>query len=388
MKKAIAAAAAFILLAPLIGLLGVGVMITPAAQREGVCTSDSLTVGPIPKTLTSHTKDGTTVTLDHTQLTRAAAIITGGSRIDGVDRNAVTIALMAALTESRMRQLSNVTVYPDSGDYEHDGDGSDNDSLGLFQMRPASGWGTVKELMTVTYQVEAFFGGPTGPNSPSPRGLLDIPGWQNMDRGEVAQAIEVSAYPDRYQNWEPVALDILDALVTQTSDSGSDDPDPDIPETSRLVFPLPAGSYVHTSPFGPRTDPITGESSFHAGTDLAAPDGTPIYALADGIVVDAGMVGGYSGQITIEHTIDGKRVASRYIHMWPDGILVTTGDHVKAGDHIGNVGSSGHSTGPHLHLEIAPGGATSKQVDPLPWLKAHHVEDGPSQSDPAPSLCR
>lgn len=56
--------------------------------------------------------------------------------------------------------------------------------------RPAAGWGTVAELMDPT--ARAFYGGPTGPNHPSPRGLLDIPGWQGMDPGEAAQAVEVS----------------------------------------------------------------------------------------------------------------------------------------------------------------------------------------------------
>nr|AIA95675.1 CAZy families CBM50 protein [uncultured Leifsonia sp.] len=91
------------------------------------------------------------------------------------------------------------------------------------------------ELMDSTYQVTAFFGGPTGPNYPSPRGLLDIPDWQSMDKGQAAQAVEVSAFPDRYRNYEPVAQTILDTLTTPTSSTGQ--ANTSIPETARIVFP-------------------------------------------------------------------------------------------------------------------------------------------------------
>src|SRR5699024_10100736 len=69
-----------------------------------------------------------------------------------INTRGVTIALMAALTESTLRQLANTGTYPESGDYPNDGNGSDHDSLGLFQMRPQAGWGTVADLMDTTYQ--------------------------------------------------------------------------------------------------------------------------------------------------------------------------------------------------------------------------------------------
>ena len=64
-------------------------------------------------------------------------------------------------------------------------------------------------------------------------------------------------------------------------------------EASRVVFPLPERTWVHTSDFGPRTDPLTGESAVHSGTDFAAPDGTPILAATDGVVTVAEFSGGY-----------------------------------------------------------------------------------------------
>ena len=70
---------------------------------------------------------------------------------------------------------------------------------------------------------KAFFGGEEGPNGGSPRGLLDIPGWEQMDKGEAAQALEVSAYPDRYRNYESVAETILTTLTgtTTTASAGA-----------------------------------------------------------------------------------------------------------------------------------------------------------------------
>lgn len=375
MKKLLATAATFMLLAPMLGLLSIGVLVNPAVLNQANCIASGVIPGPIPDELEVTMKDGYTFTLNKQQLTHASTIITVGSSIPGVGRDGILIALMAALTESTLRQLANTGTYPESGNYPNDGNGSDHDSLGLFQMRPQSGWGTVAELMDTTYQARAFYGGPDGPNHPSPRGLLDIPGWQQMDKGEAAQAVEVSAYPDRYQNYEPVARTILDTLTRNSGGNGGGVPgDTNIPESTRLVFPLPTGSYVHTSSFGPRIDPITGEARLHAGTDWAAPDGTPIFALADGLVTYAGMVDGYSGQITIEHTISGEKVATKYIHMWEHGIHVTTGDRVTAGQHIGDVGSSGHSTVPHLHFQVHPGGANAPAVDAETWLAEHGVE--------------
>ena len=385
MKKFLAVGVIALLLAPMLGLLSIGVLMNPAVIHQANCIASGIRLGPIPDELEVTTKDGTRFTLNKRQLTHAGTIITVGGNTAGAGRDGILVALMAALTESTLRQLANTGTYPESGDFPNDGDASDHDSLGLFQMRPQAGWGTVAELMDTTYQARAFYGGADGPNFPSPRGLLDIPGWQQMDKGEAAQAVEVSAYPDRYQNYEPVARTILDALTVPGGGSGEEAPgDETIPETTRLVVPLPTGTYVRTSGFGPRVDPITGESSFHSGTDWAAPDGTPIFALADGRVVYAGMVDSFSGQITIEHTIRGKKVATMYVHMWAHGIHVSAGDRVTAGQHIGDVGSSGHSTGAHLHFQVHPGGAGQPAIDAEPWLAEHGVEgiDAPTGGGP------
>ncbi len=374
MKKLALLALTLLLLGPSTALLGVATLGGTSATAAA-CTPGSLTVGPIPDSLTATTRNGETVTLNRQQLTHAATIITVGGQTAGVGREGVLIALMAALTESTLRMLANTSAYPESAGYANDGNGGDHDSLGLFQMRPVSGWGTVAELMDPDYQARAFYGGPTGPNYPSPRGLLDIPGWQQIDPGEAAQAVEVSAYPDRYQNYQPVAEAILAALTRPApSGNGGGGEVPLVPETTRIVFPLPEGTWVRTSPFGWRSDPITGERRFHAGSDFAAADGTPIYAVADGVVVRANYTDAGGGVIVIEHTVRGERVASMYVHMWSHGIHVAEGDTVTAGQHIGDVGSSGHSTGPHLHLQIHPGGVAADAVDSDAWLTEHGAE--------------
>ena len=360
MKKLIGLVVVLMIACPLGGLVGVAALVTTVATSCG-----TLVVATIPDSLTAQTVDGRSIILDRRQLTHAGTIITVGGQTADVGRAGVTVALMAALTESTLRLLANTSAYPESDSYPHDGVGSDYDSLGLFQMRPSSGWGTVAELMDPVYQAQAFFGGVYGPNAGSPRGLLDVAGWQMLDPGAAAQAVEVSAYPDRYSNFEPVAEAVLVALTRASS----------IVESARVVFPLPAGSHTNTDSFGWRIDPYTGERRFHAGSDLAAPLGTPILAVADGVVSFAGQRGTYGGLITIEHAVGGERVTSYYAHMYEQGMHVVAGDSVVAGQHVGDVGSAGKSTGPHLHLEIHPGGSSQPAVNALEWLDTHGAAD-------------
>ncbi|MDN6399778.1 MAG: M23 family metallopeptidase [Brachybacterium sp.] len=384
LKKLAIGLLALVLAAPLLSMVGIGLLMNPALSGACTVSGGSFTVGEVPDELAVQTRDGEQFTLNKTQLTHAATIIEIGSGIDGVNRDGLQIALMAALTESTLRQLANTSAYPESGDYPNDGDGSDNDSLGLFQMRPQSGGGTGADLMDTTYQAEAFFGGPDGPNGGSPRGLLDIPGWEDMGKGEAAQAVEVSAHPARYEHYSPVAIAILAALIgpttgtaTASSTDGSPVIVPALAESSRVVFPLPEGTWTATSPFGYRTHPITGERKLHTGADFSAADGTPILAAADGTVTVAEFSGGYGGLVVIEHTIGGATVATAYAHSWEDGIHVTAGDRVTAGQHIADVGSSGMSTGPHLHFEVRDGGTDGEYIDPAAWLNDQNAADLP-----------
>lgn len=219
MKKLAVIAVTMLFLVPSIGMLSVGTLFSTAGLA--CAPSTSLGVRAVPDSLTATTRNGDRVTLGRAQLTHAATIITVGAKTEGVGRDDVVIALMAALTESRLRMLANSTAYPASTRYPNDGDGRDYDSLGLFQMRPASGWGSVTQLMSPEYQARAFYGGPSGPNYPSPRGLLDIPRWRALAPGSAAQAVEVSAYPDRYAIFQPVAEAILNSLTGVRADAWS-----------------------------------------------------------------------------------------------------------------------------------------------------------------------
>jgi murein DD-endopeptidase MepM/ murein hydrolase activator NlpD len=119
-----------------------------------------------------------------------------------------------------------------------------------------------------------------------------------------------------------------------------------------------------SSAFGNRFDPYFRTWQLHAGIDIAAPLGAPLRAAAGGRVVRAGWFGGYGNYTCIEHgRVREQRLTTCYAHQ--SQILVTAGQLVAAGDPIGRVGSTGASTGPHLHFEVRLGG---RPVDPLPWL--------------------
>ena len=159
--------------------------------------------------------DGQAVGLSAGQIAVAQGYISVGKQL-GVPREAIVIAIMMSLQESTLRMLANANV-PASFQFPHEGVGRDHDSVGSAQQRPAAGWGTVAELMDLSYNARAFYGGPSGPNQGSPRGLLDVPGWSAMSKGQAAQAVQVSAFPELYARWEPQATAIVDLLQGVTT---------------------------------------------------------------------------------------------------------------------------------------------------------------------------
>lgn len=123
----------------------------------------------------------------------------------------------------------------------------------------------------------------------------------------------------------------------------------------------PVQQFRYTSGFGVRVDPFNHEVSMHPGLDMAAPTGTPVYATADGIVDRAERAGGYGNLVELDH---GKGVQTRYGHL--SQILVHDGERVHRGDLIALVGSTGRSTGSHLHYEVRIDG---RAVNPMPFLQ-------------------
>ena len=133
--------------------------------------------------------------LDAEQVGNAQLIIRIGREL-GVGDRGIQVALATAMQESWLRNL----------------DWGDRDSLGLFQQRPSTGWGTPEEVRDPVRATKVFFGGPSDPNGNRTRGLLDYPGWENLSLTQAAQAVQVSAHPDRYARWEAPAASWLAAL--------------------------------------------------------------------------------------------------------------------------------------------------------------------------------
>ena len=123
-----------------------------------------------------------------------------------------------------------------------------------------------------------------------------------------------------------------------------------------------------SSGFGDRVAPCFGCSSFHEGTDFTPGAGAVIQSIADGVVSATSVTGAYGNHVIVDHMIDGQLVQSLYAHMQYGSIRVAVGQHITVGTEIGQVGSTGSSTGAHLHLEIHVNGIP---VDPFVWLKAH-----------------
>lgn len=312
--------------------------------------------------------DGTVRTLTDVQVKNAAAIMTAAKKVKGVNENAITIMFMAALVESGLKNYANENI-PASLTYPHDAVGSDHDSVGFWQMRQhwAKPFGDMSKLMNVDYQVSAILGGPDGPNYPSPRGIFDIPNWETLPKGEVAQSVEVSAFPDRYEKQEDLAKQLVKFLTnggTFGSCGGGI-------VTGDFAHPLGDGTkFGITSNFGPRESICNGSgcaSSFHKGLDFGASCGTPLYAVANGTVSRTGINGGWGNVVEID-LADGTRL--RYAHQpygtsWP-----AVGSVVKAGQEIGKVGQTGISQGCHLHFEVIVGGT---QIDPYTWMKERKI---------------
>ena len=146
------------------------------------------------------------------------------------------------------------------------------------------------------------------------------------------------------------------------------------PTLSFTGFICPLKSYSRiSSEYGWRKNPVTGVNKLHAGTDFAAPGGTPIYAAASGYVQVAGWSsGGYGNYVIIYHgkMSDGNTYSTLYGHM--KSVATSAGKYVKQGELIGYVGSTGNSTGNHLHLEVWKGGSKANAVNPRGYIPVPH----------------
>ena len=165
---------------------------------------------------------------------------------------------------------------------------------------------------------------------------------------------------------DPAAEEAPPASVTMPDHSN------DIAASSTIIAtaPLAGVSMFYpvnapvTSDFGLRLHPIFGDWRLHTGTDFGAPCGTPTVAVRAGTVTFAGVVSGYGNRIVVDHgSVAGKKLESTYNHL--SLIAVTTGQTLQAGEPLGRVGTTGNSTGCHLHFEVMISGT---YTDPMPYL--------------------
>ncbi|GAA1025847.1 hypothetical protein GCM10009557_01390 [Virgisporangium ochraceum] len=332
----------------IIGAAGAGIaslLFGGTAGTGGLCAATVTAPNATPAGLTAE------------QTSNAAAIVAVGARMRVPVRGWV-IAVATARQESGLISLSS----------------GDRDSVGLFQQRPSQGWGTPAQLLDPDYAATRFY-----------EALLRVPDWQTLPLTEAAQAVQGSAYPDAYADDEQPAT----AIVTAYTGGTLPGCDPVAVSASGWVRPVP-GPVVS----GFRTSSRPG----HDGIDIGAPRHTLIRAASAGVVVTvlcnvAGrsytptggtlpcdvdgnpQIGGCGWYVQIRHpgqpTGD---VVTRYCHMVRQP-AVTVGQTVTAGQPIGLVGSSGNSSGPHLHFEVHSGypATEANAIEPAGFLRYRGV---------------
>ena len=178
--------------------------------------------------------------------------------------------------------------------------------------------------------------------------------------------------------YEPVSSEAAAAAATAAAEGNADAQfrslfqtwqKLDVLEQTVIAIPSmqPVDNVKLTSSFGVRSDPFHGSAAMHAGIDIPGPIGTPIYATADGVIGRSGRFGGYGNLVTVNH---GKGIETRYGHL--SKILVAANTRVRRGQMIGLMGSTGRSTGSHLHYEVRIDGAA---VNPMPFMQNANVLD-------------
>lgn len=282
---------------------------------------------------------------DTEQLDIAGTILDVGVA-KAVPRWGWVVGIATAMQESGLRNLP------------HLGNRNDHDSIGVFQQRPSQGWGTVEQLSRPAYQAGKFFDK-----------LLTVPDWQSMPLTQAAQTVQASAFPDAYAKWSDDALNLVEHVISANLQA--------IPEDLEQCVSIVGWTQPVHAPIvsGFRTNERPG----HDGVDLGAPGGTAIRAAAAGQVVTARCDTDPSGRlcdrrgskstpgcgwyVKVRHAND---IVTMYCHMIRAPI-VHVGQTVSVGQEIGQVGSSGHSSGEHLHFEVqAPGRGP---VDPVPFMR-------------------
>ncbi|MBB5871257.1 murein DD-endopeptidase MepM/ murein hydrolase activator NlpD [Allocatelliglobosispora scoriae] len=288
------------------------------------------------------------------QIRNAAIIITVGHEMKVPPRGWI-IAVATAMQESSLTNHGFL------------GDRNDHDSLGLFQQRPSQGWGTPEQVMDPRYSSRKFY-----------QKLVTISNWATRPLTEAAQAVQRSAFPDAYAKHESLATTIVNTLA----DGAGLAPGTISVGDLRCANPgeIAASGWTSPVPDGIVSGFRTSSRPTHNGVDLGASRYDQIHAAAAGVVIvskcDVGncdrdgspSTPGCGWFVDILHA---DQIITRYCHMVRRP-FVRVGDRVTAGQVIGQVGTSGHSSGPHLHFETHLDGDRSGRgaVNPVSFMAA------------------
>jgi murein DD-endopeptidase MepM/ murein hydrolase activator NlpD len=294
-----------------------------------------------------------------TEQTAIASTLVAVGRDMEIPARGWVIAVATGMQESGLRNLA----------------GGDRDSIGVLQQRPSMGWGAPEQLRDPAHQARRFY-----------ERLRGLAGWETMRLTDAAQAVQRSAFPELYQQWEADAERVVAAVTGTASVDLLGGGAPGAPcGVDVLAAAAADGTWVR--PLNARVGSLFRSPlrPHHNGVDFEAGRYTPIHAASNGTVVtvlcNAGTgdcdrdgsesVTGCGWYVEVLHAGD---VVTRYCHMVTRP-LVAVGDPVRAGQVIGFVGSSGNSSGPHLHFEVHTGSpaTAANAVDPAAFMARQGV---------------
>ena len=341
------------------------------AEAKGICD----TPGAPPVAVPAGTKS--VAGFSGVQLENAAQIMLAASDV-GLPVAAQILGVQAAIGESTLRVI----------DF---GDGAGPDSRGLFQQRDNGAWGSYSDRMNPRISATNFF-----------KALQKVEGWESLEPSQAIHRVQRNADPNHYKQFRSPAAAIVKALSKETlGEEKSEEfdaitPNGDCPDTSpdaerigdlgsgEWSSPLPG--FTLTSAFGPRKCPAGAacnpSTSDHKGIDISKKGGASVLAPTDMTITVAEQGQGWKsayGTYIIAKQVEKPGLVFEFHHMVHGTLKVKAGDTVAAGTPLGIEGTTGNSTGVHLHFQVAPPGTpatapTYKNViDPVPILKEKGV---------------